>query len=91
MEQPGDWKKTEDKPEWCKFHGGGKHKNDECVTGKDDLAVSQGLPKPSVAANKLRHDNKIKKRQAKNEALGEKRRNILRRVSFTLYLHLNAK
>lgn len=81
---PPKEKKTEDKPEWCKFHGGGKHNSDECVTAKDDLTVSQGLPRPPIAANKLRHENKIKMRQAKNKARAVKDRSTFRMVSFTL-------
>ncbi|KAM0707789.1 hypothetical protein Q7P35_004438 [Cladosporium inversicolor] len=80
MEQPADWERTNQTPEWCKYHGGGKHKTAECMTVKDDIAVSQSLPKPSIAANKLGRENKIKKRQAKGKALGEKRRSTLRRL-----------
>jgi hypothetical protein len=67
MEQPKDWKKTDDKPEWCKYHGGGKHNTDACMIAKDDITVSQGLPSPSVRAAT---------RDSRPAELWKKRRNL---------------
>ena len=70
------------------FTSGGKHTTEDCMAAKDDIAVSQGLPKPSLAVSKVSRENKIKKRRAKDEALAEKRRSNLRRVSFMHSIHL---
>jgi hypothetical protein len=82
MEQPKDWKKTDDKPEWRKYHGNGKQRTGECMAAKEDITFSQGLSKPSTATNKLHRDNKLEAREAGQEQ--EKR--SFRKVSFTLHI-----
>jgi hypothetical protein len=67
MGQPTDWKKIDDKPEWCKYHGGGKHSIDGCMTAKDDIIVSQGLPSPSV---------RLVTRESRPAELRKKHRNL---------------
>jgi hypothetical protein len=81
IEQPADCEKTDDNPEWCKYHGGGKHNTDGCMAAKDDIAAPQGRLPPPVVANRLLRDNKLKthKARAKHD------KSNFRKVSFSLY------